>query len=205
MDVTRTKKERQYNKLFGPYVRRARLEKFPDMTVLAFAESVGMTGPYLSKIETCRVPPPSETMVKAIADKLGEDPDSLLAMAGFIDPNLAIHLKPMGKTQFEATGLLRLMRGIQSGSTKFTTEQVVSFILGRSLEEHRILSSKEFLPELIEQLFYAAQHGGEFAEEFQPTLERGSSVLGEILSKIDEAKLEDERQKEVAKKARKGK
>jgi len=203
--MTRSKKGRQYSRLFGPHVRELRQAKYPDVKIADFAESVGITGPYLSNIENSKVPPPSEAIVKAIAGKLEEDPDSLLAMAGFIDPNLAINLKPMGKKQFEATGLLRLMRGIQSGSTKFTTEQVVSFIVGRALEEHRNLRPKELLPELLEQIIYLSQHGGEFAEEFQPTLERGSRLLGEILSKIDEAKLEDERQKEASKKARKGK
>ena len=199
--MTRTKKERQYNKLFGPYVRRVRLEKFPEVTVLEFAESVGMTGPYLSKIETCRVPPPSEGIVKAIATKLEEDPDIMLAMAGYVDPAVAANIGPVSKNNYDILRIIRFMRRVSAEPAKFTTEQIVAYLLGRTLEERRKLTTSELLPEMLEQARYLMSHDEQFPDEFQPTVDRGMRVLGPVLEQI-EAQMAEEEKKANAKKAK---
>jgi HTH-type transcriptional regulator, competence development regulator len=192
LEVTRPKKERQYNKLFGPRVRDLRKLRFPEKTAEEFAELVGITGSYLSNIENSKVPPPSEEVVRAIAKTLGEDTETLLNMAGYVGADVANLIGQVDDSQFEVMKILRLMRGIQLGKTKFTTEQVIAYMLGRSLEEHRHMSSTELLPELIEQAKHLAQTDGEIAEEFLPTIDRGMRVLGEILEKLEEQKLETE-------------
>lgn len=201
LEVTKQKSERQYNKLFGPHVRQLRQERYPDVTIADFAESVGITGPYLSNIENCKVPPPSDVVVKAIAEKLEVDSDSLLAMAGYLDPELALHLNPLDKDARNVLKFLRFMRGKLSGSNKYTMEELAAYLIGRVLEERRKLTNKELYPEMLEQAIYLAQHDDQFSDEFQPTIDRGMRVLGLLQEKLD-AELEEKEHQEDAKKAK---
>jgi transcriptional regulator with XRE-family HTH domain len=200
--VTRAKKERKYNKLFGPHVRKARQERFPGITAGEFAESVGITGSYLSNIENCKVPPPSDTVVKAIAAKLEEDPDVLLAMAGYIDPEIAANIGHIKESQYDILKMIKFARTVMTGSSKFTTEQFVAYLLGRTLEEHRKLKTSELLPEVVELFGYLASHDEQFSEELQPTVDRGLRVLGPVLEQIEAQMAEEAEKKANAKKAK---
>ena len=89
----RQKKPRNHDLSFGEYVRKLRLEKYPDLSGRKFAKEVGMTGPYLSNIELGKVPPPSAEKIIAIAEKLEVDKHKLLNKAGLLDPDFQIIFK----------------------------------------------------------------------------------------------------------------
>lgn len=76
---------------FGERVRRlreARRETAPEFSLRRFAQQVGISATFLSKIETGEFSPPSAENIKKMAELLGADPDELLALAGKIDPDL---------------------------------------------------------------------------------------------------------------------
>jgi transcriptional regulator with XRE-family HTH domain len=183
--VTKFKQERKRNTVFGPFVRKLRKEKFPDLTVAEFADTIGITGPYLSNIENCKVPPPSDAIAKRIAAKLGEDADIVLAMAGYVDPEVAAKLGSLEDNQFDILKIIKFTRGAYSGSAKFTTEQFVAYLIGRTIEERKKLATSEILPELIHLVGYFAKHEDRFFEEFKSTIERGLSILSPILEQIE--------------------
>lgn len=79
----RKPKERDYNRSFGSLVRALRKIRFPAMTIEEFAELLGITGPYQTKIELGKVPPPSQEIVLALAETLQANPKVLLGMAGY--------------------------------------------------------------------------------------------------------------------------
>jgi len=72
---------------FGATVRRLREEQ--KIGLRKFAQIVGMSPTYLSKVERDEFKPPTEEKVRAIADALGQDPDELLALAGRVSSDLA--------------------------------------------------------------------------------------------------------------------
>jgi len=72
---------------FGTTVRRLREEK--KIGLRKFAQMVGMSPTYLSKVERNDFSPPSEEKVRAIAQALGQDADELLALAGRVSADLA--------------------------------------------------------------------------------------------------------------------
>lgn len=79
-------------KKFGETIRRLReerLKKEPGFTLRKFAERVGVSPTYLSKIERDEFPPPSEKKIIAMAEALGADPDELLALAGKVASDLS--------------------------------------------------------------------------------------------------------------------
>lgn len=192
----RKPKERSYNKVFGPYVRQFRQEKYPETTIADFAESVGITGPYLSNIENCKVPPPSEQVVKAIAEKLEQDVELLLALAGYFDFSNLLGDVPVTESYLKTLKLMRFLKGKFSGATSGVMESMAAYMLGRVLEERRILKRRELLPELIEQMSHLAdEDNNEFPDEFKPTLDRGFRALGYLLEKAEA--LEAEKQEKT--------
>lgn len=72
---------------FGATVRRLREGR--KIGLRKFAEMVGMSPTYLSKVERDDFNPPSEEKVRAIAQALGQDADELLALAGRVSADLA--------------------------------------------------------------------------------------------------------------------
>ena len=183
--LTRTKRGRRKNTVFGPFLRKARLEKFPEMTVAEFAESIGITGPYLSNIENCKVPPPSDAIAKEMAFKLGEDADIMLAMAGYIDPEVAEKIGSVDDSQFDILKIIKFTRGAYSQRAKLTTEEFVAYLIGRVIEDRRKLETSEILPELINLVGYFTKHESEFFEKFQPTIDKGLTILMPILEQIE--------------------
>jgi len=79
------------NKAFGKRVRELREAKRqtdPSFSLRQFAEKLGVSATFLSKVEIGEFDPPSAENVKKMADLLGVDADELLALAGKVDPEL---------------------------------------------------------------------------------------------------------------------
>jgi len=109
---------RQKTKTFGATVREWREQQ--EIGLRRFAESVGMSPTYLSKIERDDFPPPGEEKVVAIAIALGKDADELLALAGRVASDLSeiIQQKPREMATF-----LRAARGLTSKEIEKFTRQ----------------------------------------------------------------------------------
>ena len=72
---------------FGIYARQLRerrREANKRYSIRQTAQRVGIQAAYLSKIERGDASPPSEALIRRLALDLGEDPDFLLALAGYI-------------------------------------------------------------------------------------------------------------------------
>ena len=103
---------------FGSRVRELReLEK---VGLRKFAEKVGMSPTYLSKVERGDFPPPSEAKVKAIAKALGQDPDELLASAGRFPSELAGIIRQQPR---EMADFLRAADGLTAEKMQQLVEQ----------------------------------------------------------------------------------
>lgn len=76
---------------FGEFLR-ARREKLRlddrRYSLRQVAERVGVEPSYLSKVERGEVAPPSEATILRLAEELGLDADSLLALAGKVSSDL---------------------------------------------------------------------------------------------------------------------
>ena len=104
---------------FGPTIRGWREEK--EIGLRRFADLVGMSPTYLSKIERGEFPPPGEEKIKAIAKELGRNPDELLALAGRVASDLEeiIQQKPREMATF-----LRAARRLTPREIEQLTRQV---------------------------------------------------------------------------------
>ena len=79
------------NKAFGKRIRDLREVKKktdPRFSLRQFAEMVGISATFLSKVETGEFDPPKADNIKKMAALLGADADELLALAGKVDPEL---------------------------------------------------------------------------------------------------------------------
>lgn len=74
------------DKQFGSYIRELRKQR--DMSLRQLAEDAGIDFTYLSKVETNKIPPPSEEAIARLADALGADVDDLLSLARKVDKTL---------------------------------------------------------------------------------------------------------------------
>lgn len=84
---------------FGAYVRARRealQQADPSYSLRQVADRAGIQPSYLSKIEREIADPPSEASIVRLAAELGEDADTLLALAGKVstDLQLAIQRRP---------------------------------------------------------------------------------------------------------------
>lgn len=106
-------------KEFGPTIRAWREAK--EIGLRRFADLVGMSPTYLSKIERGDFPPPGEEKIKAMAKELGQDADELLALAGRVASDLEeiIQQKPREMATF-----LRAARGLTPKDIEQLTKQV---------------------------------------------------------------------------------
>lgn len=78
-------------KTFGSYARQQRerlLENDRSYSLRQVAARVGIKPAYLSKIECEIFPPPSEEVIRKLAQELNQDEDILLAMAGKVSKDL---------------------------------------------------------------------------------------------------------------------
>lgn len=71
---------------FGESVRQLRLARGLQQKQLATA--IGLEATYLSRIETGRVPPPSEETIRAIARVLDTEPEPLILSASKVPSDL---------------------------------------------------------------------------------------------------------------------
>ena len=110
---------REKHKPFGATIRAWREEK--EIGLRRFADMVGMSPTYLSKVERDEFPPPGEEKIIAIAKELGRDSDELLALAGRVASDLEeiIQQKPREMATF-----LRAARGLPSKDIEQLTKQV---------------------------------------------------------------------------------
>lgn len=79
------------NKAFGEKIRMLREEKKktdPRFSLRQFAQAVGISATFLSKVEIGEFAPPSAENIKKMAELLGINADELLALAGKVDPEL---------------------------------------------------------------------------------------------------------------------
>jgi len=76
---------------FGVQLRE--LRKSAGLTLRQLAEKVNVNFTYLSKIESGALPPPSEKVIRHLAEALDFDKDELLALAGIIPSDIAEILK----------------------------------------------------------------------------------------------------------------
>lgn len=102
-------------KTFGGFVRERRLQMAANDSAFSLrrmADRVRIEPSYLSKIERGEQDPPSAEVIRRIADELGEDADTLLALAGKIPPDLIdiIRARP--------AAVAELLRSIQRAPTK---------------------------------------------------------------------------------------
>jgi transcriptional regulator with XRE-family HTH domain len=96
------------NPKFGKRIRDLREEKKKTDTRFSlrqFAEAVGISATFLSKVETGEFDPPASDKIKKMAELLGVDSDELLALAGKVDPELPeiIRSQPKAMADFLRT------------------------------------------------------------------------------------------------------
>jgi len=89
------------DKQFGSYLRE--LRKRRDLSLRQLAEDARIDFTYLSKVETNKIPPPSEDAIGRLAAALGADADELLSLAKKVDRSLHQFLV----TERDAPKLLR--------------------------------------------------------------------------------------------------
>ncbi len=87
---------------YGTFLRARRRAR--NMSQRALARRVGVDFSYISKIETGRLPPPSEATLRRIAQALGDDGNDHLTMAQKVPAGF---LRTMSGYPVEATVLLR--------------------------------------------------------------------------------------------------
>lgn len=94
------------DKSFGVMLRAWRTEK--QISLRRFADLIGVSPTYLSKIERDELPPPAEEKLRAIAAHLGRDEGEMFALAHRA-PADAVNLL---KTHPEMVALLRTAQGL---------------------------------------------------------------------------------------------
>ncbi len=74
-------------KAFGKVLREKRTAA--KISLRQFAEQLGVSATYLSRVEQCSSPPPTAERIEHMASLLGTNPDPLLALAGRIPEDVA--------------------------------------------------------------------------------------------------------------------
>lgn len=109
---------------FGETVRAKRMammEKDPAFSVRKVAERVGIEPSYLSKIERGEQAPPGEETIRRIANELGEDADTLLALGGKVSGDLLEIIRERPRVVAE---LLRSVRKMSAKRVSDLSRQV---------------------------------------------------------------------------------
>lgn len=113
------------NKAFGDRVRGLREEKKrhdPKFSLRKFAEAVGISPTFLSKIETGEFAPPAPDKIKNMAELLGVDADELLALANKVDPDLSDIIRDQPKAMADFLRTARDMNLSEEDLRKLTDE-----------------------------------------------------------------------------------
>ena len=111
------------NKQFGERLRKLReLRKAsdPTFTLRQFAEKVGISPTFISKIERGEFDPPRADKIIRMAELLDIDPDELLSLAGKYYPELGNIIK---EHPTALPDLLRTVRGMSEAELRKLTER----------------------------------------------------------------------------------
>jgi HTH-type transcriptional regulator, competence development regulator len=92
---------------FGQALRAKRLEK--KYGLRQFAELVGVSPTYLSRVEQCNVMPPAADRINRMAELLGMDADEWMALAGRVSDEVS---GIISEYPTEIPDLLRTLRGL---------------------------------------------------------------------------------------------
>ncbi|MBF0182109.1 MAG: helix-turn-helix domain-containing protein [Magnetococcales bacterium] len=108
------------NPAFGKRVRDLREAKKatdPSFSLRQFAQAVGISATFMSKVENGEFDPPAFDKIKRMAVLLEVDPDELLALAGKVDPELPQIIREQPKAMAD---FLRTARDLNLGSNEIT-------------------------------------------------------------------------------------
>lgn len=78
-------------------LREAKRKTDPAFSLRRFAQEVGVSAAFLSKVEMGEAPPPKAEKIIRIAKLLGTNPDELLSLAGKVDPALPEFIREQPK------------------------------------------------------------------------------------------------------------
>ena len=112
------------NKAFGERLRQLREERKrsdPAFSLRKFAQSVGISATFLSKIERGEFDPPKADRIIKMAELLNVDADDLLALADKVDPSLNEIIREQPKAMAD---FLRTASGLSADELKRLTEMV---------------------------------------------------------------------------------
>ncbi len=111
------------NPVFGKRVRDLREERVrtdPTFSLRQFAERVGISATFLSKVERGEFDPPKAENIIKMAELLGVDADELLSLANKVDPELEKIIKEQPTA---LPDLLRTVRGMSAEELRKLTER----------------------------------------------------------------------------------
>lgn len=114
------------NRKFGRRIRELREAKKrvnPEFSLRQFAEKVGISATFLSKVENGEFDPPRAEKIIKMAGFLGVDPDELLALAGKTDPVLEEIILDEPKAMADFLRMAR-EKGLTAGDIEKLTQQV---------------------------------------------------------------------------------
>jgi transcriptional regulator with XRE-family HTH domain len=109
---------------FGELLRERRLSKAASdatFSLRRLADRVGIEPSYLSKIERGEQAPPGEHNIRRLAEELGENPDSLLALAGKVSSDL---LEIIRERPTVVAELLRAVRAMPAKKVSAMSRQI---------------------------------------------------------------------------------
>jgi len=104
-------------------LREAKKKDDPAFSLRKFAEAVGISPTFLSKVETGEFAPPAPERIKKMAELLGIDADELLALANKMDPDLSEIIKDQPRAMAD---FLRTARdaGLTDDDIRKLTERI---------------------------------------------------------------------------------
>jgi transcriptional regulator with XRE-family HTH domain len=103
-------------------LREAKKQIDPAFSLRRFAQAVGISATFLSKIETGMASPPSVENIKKMAELLEVDADELLALAGKVDPEINDIIREQPKAMAD------FLRTVQEAG--LTSEQIEALTRG---------------------------------------------------------------------------
>jgi transcriptional regulator with XRE-family HTH domain len=78
-------------KKFGSLLRRSRTKA--GFGLREFAQKVDLSPTYISRVETGKIPPPTQKRIKSMARLLNVKVDDLYAAAGKVDPEVEAYIR----------------------------------------------------------------------------------------------------------------
>jgi len=113
------------NPAFGSYIRKLREKRKltdPSFSLRRFAETIGISPTFLSKIETGELDPPAPARIKKMAELLEVNADDLLILADKFDPELKEIIKDQPKAMADFLRTARDVNLSEEGLRKITEQ-----------------------------------------------------------------------------------